>query len=197
MSYAILAERLSLSEQGRLRGAAERQARLRLAKKLAIDPMAAVDDKNPAIIARDADYVVDFVPAATSVGLPGWRTMPLAVAGTLYSVFANNVPAALTPQVPNNQSWVFYGLDILGNDAAVHSVSFIQFGIGSAANRRAQFDLDGLYGGLAVSGYFSQPVVYDPQEIATVMVRCDVPTGVGGRIRLMTLIAEPIQQTVI
>ncbi|MFA5401492.1 MAG: hypothetical protein WC359_13665 [Dehalococcoidia bacterium] len=197
MSYIILAEKAALANQERLRAGAERMARVRLAKKLAVPEAQALDPVNPAIIVRDADYVVDFVPAATAVGLTGWLSMPMVAIAGMYSVFANNVPAALTPQVPNNQAVVFYGIDVLLADMAGETVTFIQFGVGAANNRRAQFDLEGLYGGQAATGYFSQPVYYDPQEIMNVQIRARVATGVGARVRLATFIAEPIQQTVI
>ena len=197
MSYIIPAEKLALASQERLRAGAERMARVRLARKLVVPEAQALDLQNPAIIARDEDYVTDFVPVATQAGLAGWLSMPLAVIAGMYAIFANNVPAALTPQVPNNQAWVFYGVEILLADAAGETVTFIQFGVGAANNRRAQFTLEGLYGGLSATGFFSQPVHYDPQETANIQIRARIATGAGARVRLMTLIAEPIQQTVI
>ena len=197
MSYLILSDRVSLAQQERLRAGAERMARIRLATKLSVPQSQALDRENPAIICRDADYVTDFVPVAAIAGLAGWLSMPLAAIAGMYAVFANNVPAALTPQVPNNQVWIFYGIDVLLADAAAETVSFIQFGVGRANNRRAQFNLESLYGGLSASGYFSQPVVYDPMEVANVQIRARIATAVGARVRLATLIAEPIQETVI
>ena len=195
MSYVILTEKLSLASQERLRGAAERQVRIRLARKLAVSEASALDPRNPAIIVRDADYVTDF--ALSGAGLAGWLTMPLAAIAGMYSVFASAAVAALTPQVPNNQAWIFYGVDVLLADAAAETLTFLQFGVGAANNRRAQFDLESLYGGQAASGYFSQPVFYDPQETANIQVRARIATGVGARIRLATFIAEPTQQTII
>jgi len=197
MSYVIPKENLALASQERLRSGAERMARIRLARKLAISETAALDPKNPAVIARDEDYVTDFVPQATQAGLAGWLSMPLAAAATFYSIFANNVPAALTPQVPNNQAVVFYGIEVLLADAAGETVTFIQFGIGAANNRRAQFNIESLYSGMNPCGYFSQPVYYDPQEIMNVQIRSRIATGLGARLRLQCLIAEPIQNTVI
>lgn len=197
MSYIVHSDRLSLSQQETLRAGADRQARIRLAKKLAVPEASALDKQNPAIICRDEDYVTDFVPAATQAGLAGWLSMPLAAIAGMYSIFANNVPAALTPQVPNNQSWVFYGIEVLLADAAGETVTYIQFGVGVANNRRAQFNMESLYEGMSASGYFSQPVFYDPQEVANVQIRARIATGVGARVRLKTLIAEPIQNTVI
>lgn len=197
MSYLISADRLSLAKQESYRAGADRMAKERLAKKLAIPLASAMDPVNPAVICRDADYPTDFVPAATRAGLVGWLSMPLAAVAGVYSLFADNVPAALTPIVPNNQAWTFYGVQIFLNDLAVESVTQITFGVGTAANRRAQFDLETLYGGLTGVAYFSQPVYYDPQETATVNLRARVATAVGCRLALLTFIAEPIQQTVI
>ena len=197
MSYAILAEKLSLAQQERLRAGADRMARIRLARKLAVPEGKALDLINPAIICRDADYVTDFVPVATQAGLAGWLSMPLAAIAGMYSVFANNVPAALTPTVLNNQAVIFYGVDVLLADAAGETVTYIQFGIGQANNRRAQFDLEGLYGGQNASCYFSQPVYYDPQEIMNVQIRARIATAAGARVRLAAFIAEPTQQSVI
>lgn len=197
MSYVIATEKLSLINQEKLRAGAEYMSRKRLAGKLNIPMAKAMDLENPGVIVRDADFVTDFIPVGVQAGLAGWLTMPLAAVAGMYSVFANNVPAALTPQVPNNQAWVFYGIDILLADAAGETVTFLQFGVGAANNRRAQFDLEGLYAVQEASGYFSQPVFYDPQEIANVQIRARVATGVAARVRLSTFIAEPIQNTVI
>ena len=197
MSYIIPSDNLSLIDQARLRGEADKMARTRLAKKLAVPVESALNPVSPAIICRDEDYVTDFVPAATSAGLAGWLSMPLAAVAGMYSIFANNVPAALTPQVQNNMAVVFYGAEALLGDAAGETVAFIQFCVGQANNRRAQFNLECLYAAQSASGFFSQPVYYDPQEIMNVQIRARVATGVGARIRLKTFIAEPVQQTVI
>ena len=60
-----------------------------------------------------------------------------------------------------------------------------------------QFDLECLYGGMNATGYFSQPVYYDPQAIVTCTVRARIATGVGARIRLASFVAERIQTTLI
>jgi len=197
MSYIIPREACPLAQQERLRAGAEIQVRKRLANKLGVSRAAALDVQNPAIIVRDEDYVTDFIPVATQAGLAGWLTMPLAAIAGMYAVFADNVPAAQTPQVPNNQAWVFYGVEIFLADWAAENVTFLQFGVGNANNRRAQFELEKLYSGPSSAGYFSQPVCYDPQEIANIQVRARLATAAGARMRLMTFIAEPIQTTVI
>ena len=197
MSYVIPSAGLSLSAQERLRGMAERMVKLRLANKLNVPQAKALDPVNPAIIVRDADYVTDFILPNAIIGLAGWLSMPLAAIAGMYALFASSVPGIVTPTVLNNQAVVFYGVDILLADAAAENVTQIIFGVGQANNRRAQFDLEGLYPHQAVSGFFSQPVCYDPQEIMNVQIRARIATGVGARVRLATLVAEPTQQTVI
>lgn len=194
MSYLIPTEEIALANQERLRQAAtkagmERALELKLAS---VGPI----ERYSGLVARDADYVTDFVPVATSAGLAGWLSMPLAAIGILYSIFANNVPAALTPQVPNNQVVVFYKVSVL-TLAGPDPVSMLFFRTGVGANLKAQFDLEALYGKMVSDGYFTKPVVYDPMEIITSQVEARVAIGVGCRVRLGTLIIEPIQVTLV
>jgi hypothetical protein len=186
MSYIIPIGSISLAEQERRRSQAVIAGKKRLFKKNQ------VDDTDKAID-RHADYPFDFVPAATRAGLVGWLTMPLAVVGNAYSIFADNVPAALTPQVPNNQVWVFYGCDIL---TLGQPVTQLFFTTGNSLIRKSMFDLELLYAGQETSGYFTNPVVYDPQEICGATVRARVATGAAARIVLYTIVLEPDQVNV-
>ncbi len=143
-------------------------------------------------IDRDAEYPLDFVPAATRAGLSGWLSMPFVLAATVYSLFANNVPAALTPQVPNNAVWVFYGVHVL---TAGQPATQLYFAYGNNAIRRANFDLEKLYDKQETSGYFTVPQVYGPNDIVTVQLlsRIALGAGVGCRVALDTIIIEPNQ----
>lgn len=191
MSYLIQTDEISLANQERLRQQAVRAGKARgLALKIATS-----DD---ALIERDADYVTDFVPVATSAGIAGWLSMPLVAVAALYSVFADNVPAALTPAVPNNQVWVFYKVSILATPGiVVDPVSMLFFRTGVGANLKAQFDLEALYAKLSTDGYFTKPVVYDPQEVCTCQVEARIATAAACRVRLGALIIEPIQVTLV
>ena len=188
MSYLIQGPSLSYAVQEQMRRDAVVSGRKALFDKkivTASDPDLVVD--------RDADYVADFVPPATAAGLGGWLTMPLAAAGANYSVFANNVPAALVPQVANNTVVVFYGVHIL---TPGDPVSLLTFATGRNGNiTKAYFDLEKLYSNTETWGYFTKPVVYYPQEFITCTVRARAATGVGCRVMLDTLIFEPIQTT--
>lgn len=187
MSILIPTERISLATQKAYREAAIKAGQAAMVKK-------AVVNSTGSVVARDPDYSVDFVPVATAVGLTGWLTMPLAAVGTNYSIFANNVPAALTPQVPNNAVWVFYGIHILTlNDP----ISKLFFFIGQAQNRKAQFDCEKLYTCLTTEGLFDTPVVYYPQDFVGASVQARVATGVACRVVLDTIVFEPLQNSVV
>lgn len=196
MSYLIQTDEISLSAQERMRQAAVIKGKERaLELKLATPGQ---PDRFSSVVARDADYVTDFVPVATSAGIAGWLSMPLVAVGALYSVFADNVPAALTPAVPNNQVVVFYKVAILATPGVVvDPVSMLFFRTGAAANMKAQFDLETLYSKLSADGYFTKPVVYDPIEIITAQVECRVATAAACRVKLGCLIIEPIQVTLV
>ncbi|MFA5377981.1 MAG: hypothetical protein WC455_19680 [Dehalococcoidia bacterium] len=184
MSYVIPTSTLSLSEQQRMRAAAAIKGVNTLALAINRDPKT--------LLERAPYYPIDFVPAATRAGLAGWLSMPLAAVGGTYSLMADNVPAALTPQVPNNAVWVFWGVHILTlNDP----VSRLQFFTGSGAIPKQQYDLEVLQDKLEVDGYFTQPMVYMPQDIVTISVIARVATGVGARVVLDAFVIEPEQVT--
>jgi len=188
VSYLIPTEEITLAEQYRMRQNAVTMVKARAAEKFAMAPAN--------IPVRDADYVTDFIPAATSAGIAGWLSMPLVAVGLWYSVFADNVPAAITPAVPTNQVWVFYKVSQL-TLAGPDPVSGLQFRIGAAANLKSHFDMEALYGKTVSDGYFSMPVTYENPDIATIQVECRIAIAVGCRVRMGCLIAEPLQATVV
>jgi len=188
VSYLIPTEELSLAKQEVLR-----QGAIMAGKNLAAaHNIAALGT----LTARDADYVTDFVPVATSAGIAGWLSMPFVAVGALYSVFADNVPAAFTYTVLNNQVVVFYKVNIL-TIAGPDPASMLFFRTGAAANTKAVFDLESLQTKTMNDGYFSKPVVYEPQEIATIQAEARVAIAVGCRIRLGCFIIEPLQVTTV
>ncbi len=132
---------------------------------------------------READNVVDFGTAAG-----GWLTMPLLVAGNLYSVFATAVPAALTPQLATTRVAICYRISVETVGFPVDQISFRE---GAAAGTtKAVYDLEGLASCLKPDGFLSQPVVYDPQDVLNIVVRCRIVTGAQARVRIGTFIIE-------
>jgi len=127
--------------------------------------------------ARAFDYVNDIVlptsGAALALGLAGWLTMPLAAIGAPYSVFANNTPAAIIPQVTNTQVWVFYKYCI--PYATTFPVTYLIFTAGQQGQfRKDEFDLEPTYAKLSTDGFFSEPVVYDKAEFCGATVRARI-----------------------
>lgn len=186
MSYLIT--EMSVAEQYRMRKTA-----IDLGRARARDLWKMADSN---IAERDADYVTDFIPVATAAGLAGWLSMPLVAVGAWYSLFADNVPAIVVPVVPTNQVWVFYKVSIL-TVAGPDPVSGLQFRIGAAANLKAHFDLEAIYGKMESDAYFSAPLTFENPDVATVQVEARVATGLGCRVRLGTFIIEPLQATVV
>ncbi len=182
MGYIIQTDEVSLAEQAKYRANALRDG-FEQALSLSI---ATPGDPNPDhkwngrydhLKARAFDYVNDIVlatsGAALAAGLAGWLTMPLAAVGTAYSVFANNTPAAIFPQVPNNQVWIFYKYCI--PYATTFPVTYLIFTKGQAGQFRLdEFDLEPPYAKLSTDGFFSDPVVYDKTEYAGATVRARI-----------------------
>lgn len=185
MSYVIPTTTLSLSEQARMRFNAESKGKQTLAL--------AINRQPGTLIARAPWYPVDFVPAATRAGLGGWLSAPQAGAvGTAVSLLADNTGAALAPQVPNNAVWVFWGIHIL---TIGDVVSQLRFFTGTGVIPKHQYDLEVLQSKLETDGYFTQPMVYMPQDIVTIQVVFRVATGVAVRVVLDAFIIEPEQVT--
>lgn len=188
MSYIIPTGELSLASQVKMRVIAEDAGKQMLYNRKIVAPPTGPQETAEA---RDADYAVDFTPVATRV-TTGWLTMPLAVVGNRYSVFADIGPAALTPQVPNNACWVFYGVTIID---ITQGIDEMYFAVGNGPTPKANFDLEKLYSKMETDGFFSIPVVFVPQDIVTCTVKARLATGVGFRVALKTLIVEPLQVT--
>lgn len=192
MSYLIPIASMSLAEQERRRTQAVMSGRQALVDASVVKSIGNVVD-------RDPDYGPDFIPVAVrpaAVGFPmsGWMTEPLLLPNGIYNIFAGNNGVAIIPQVPNNQVWVFYGIHVL-TILPVNPVTQLYFAIGQSAIRKAAFDLQKMYDKLETSAYFTQPVVYGPQDIVTITVKARIASGVGCEVVLDTIIFEPIQNT--
>jgi hypothetical protein len=191
LCYVIPTEEIALSEQSQRR----RDAALAGKNRAAIKWSQSVEN----LTARDANYVTDFIaPSALPVvaGVGGWLSMPFAVVGNFYSVFANGTPAAISPVCPTNQLWVFYKVTIL-TVAGPDPAGILQFRTGAQFNLKYQFDLENLYGKNVSDGYFSFPVTYENPEIATVNVSARVALLAGCRVKLGCFIIETMQTTVV
>ena len=176
MSYIIPTDELTITDQRTLRGAAVDAAVLRALKlKIATS--------REELVVRHAQNVADFGSAVES-----WNTTPLAVVTTNYSIWP---AAAGNPTLAVNRLAVFYKC---GVETVPSPVSLLSFRVGAAAGTtKAIFDLEQLVNKTEVDGYFSEPVVYDPQQVLNIVVNARIATLVLARVTLGCFIVEPLQ----
>jgi hypothetical protein len=185
MGYIIQTDEVALAVQAQYRQQAiidgyERALALKIATEGAPNTNLKYNGRYANLKARAFDYVNDIVlptsGAVLAAGLAGWLTMPLLVVGNPYSVFANNTPAAIVPQVPQTQVWVFYKYCI--PYATTFPVTYLIFTAGQQGQfRKDEFELESTYAKLSTDGFFSDPVVYDKAEFAGATVRARIVTG--------------------
>lgn len=131
----------------------------------------------------------DFVAPATA--LDEMVTAPLAAVGGVYSCF-QAVPA---PQLLINRLVVFYGISI---EVAPIPVSWLLFRTGGVAgNVEAMYNLEPQNTRLAYDCFFSEPVVFDPQQVFAVQVVARIATGAAARISLHNFLFGPEGQTIL
>lgn len=141
-----------------------------------------IRDKESALVARHAEAVADWGSAAA---LSFWNTTALAAIGTAVSVF----PAAANPVLGVNKIAVFYRA-VVGT--APIPVSLLRFSQAAAATTmKAVFDLEQLVGQLVPAGYFSEPVVYEPNDTLNITVVPKIATALACNLVLGCYIIEP------
>ena len=137
------------------------------------------------LIVRQAQNIADFGTA-----LDQWNTAALAVVGTAYSVFQ----AIAAPVLANNKVAVFYRVGIQTAPNPVSLLSFRQGVVGGTTY--AQLDLQQLNMGLATEGYFSEPIVYEPNEVLNITVTASIATAAAAQVILGCFIIEPMGPTI-
>jgi hypothetical protein len=130
----------------------------------------------------------DFV-AATA--LDQFLTAPLALVGAAYSCFQ----AIAAPQLLINRLVVFWGVSV---NTVPLPVSWLLFRTGGAlGNVEAMFDLQTQETRLEFDAYFSEPIVYDPQEVFAVQVLASIATVAPAQVHLHNFLFGPAGQTVL
>ena len=128
---------------------------------------------------------------AAATALDEMVTAPLAAVGAAYSCFQ----AVAAPQLLIDRPVVFYGVSI---EVVPCPVSYLLFRTGGAAgNVEAMFDLQPQITRLAYDCYFSEPVVYDPQQVFAVQVVARIATAAAARISLHNFLFGPEGQTIL
>lgn len=127
---------------------------------------------------------------AVATALDEMVTAPLAAVGGAVSCFQ----AVAAPQLLVGRLCVFYGVSI---ETVPIPVSYLLFRKGGVAgNIQARFDLQTQDTRLAYDALFSEPIVYDPQDVFAVQVICKIATGVAARVHLHNFLFEPAGTTI-
>ena len=184
MSVLIPSDQLTLTEKARLRqnaivGGIERAVAMKIAPT------------REQIDYRMAQNIIDF----GTVGRERWLTANLALINTPYSVWTTLAAPAvgLTPLLANTKVAVFWGVSV---ETAPNPVSLLSFRLGAAAGTTfAVFNLEEMEPQLVMEGYFSIPVVYDPQDTLNVVVTSKIATLVQAQVVLNCYIFERKGQT--
>jgi hypothetical protein len=119
------------------------------------------------------DFVV---PTALAESL----TAALAVVDTWYSCYQ----AVAAPQLLNGKLLVIWGVSI---ETVPIPVSYLQFLRGT--NVQAVFDLQTQNTRLSYNAFFSEPVVFDPQDVFAAQVLCRI-IGPAARVHLHNFLFE-------
>lgn len=117
---------------------------------------------------------------AVATALAESLTAPLAVVDTWYSCFQ----AVAAPQLLVGKLVVFWGVSI---ETVPIPVSFLQFLRGT--NVQAVFDLQTQNTRLSFNAFFSEPVVFDPQDIFAAQVLCRIISP-ASRVHLHNFLFE-------
>jgi len=107
-------------------------------------------------------------------------TAPLAVVDTWYSCFQ----AVAAPQLLNGKLLVFWGVSV---ETVPIPVSYLQFLRGT--NVQAVFDLQTQNTRLSFNAFFSEPVVFDPQDVFAAQVLCRI-VAPASRVHLHNFLFE-------
>jgi hypothetical protein len=127
----------------------------------------------------------DFV---VPTALPEGLTAPLLLVNTWYSCFQ----AVAAPQLLVGKLLVIYGVNIT---TAPLPVSYLQFLRGT--NVQAVFDLQTQSARLAFDAFFSEPVVFDPQDIFAAQVLSNTPAfGAAAAVHLHNFLFEKAGDTI-
>lgn len=128
---------------------------------------------------------------AVGTALDEMVTAVLAAVGVAYSCFQ----AVVSPQLLVNRLVVIWGVSV---EVAPSPVSYLIFRKGGVAgNVEAIFDFQSQNTRLTNDAFFSEAVVFDPQEVFAVQVVARIATAAAARIHLHNFVFGPAGQTIL
>jgi len=135
---------------------------------------------------REFERVRDAGSATTQ-----WLTAALAAVGTEYSCFA----AVAAPTLAANRVAVFYAVTLVTIPV---NISLLRFRLTAATgNMMGEFDTQKLLGAQEMTGYFSTPMIYGPNDAISATVMCVVASLVAENVVLHGFTVEPKGTTII
>ena len=176
-SFIIPKNELTLTDQANMRKAAFNAGMARSVEKR--------------VVTNTNELMIRGFQQITDVGaaLEQWLTAALAVVGTAYSCF-QAVPA---PVLAVNKLLVFYKVQV---ETLPFPVSLLTFRTGGVAGSIiAEFDLEQLYELQEPIGYFSEPVVIEPNQTFSVQVTARI-VAAASRVKFGTFLFEPKGQRI-
>lgn len=173
-TYLIPTDQMTLTEQRNMRDAAAAAALERAVTGVKIAGSESEMD------VRHLENIFDIGAAVEE-----YRTAALAVVGTAYTCFQ----AVVLPATPARSIYVFYAVGIA---TVPRPVGLLTFRIGGVlGNIIGEFDLSQLDNAWVPEGYFSRPIVIDPNQNFAVQVTCTIATGVFALVPLGCFVIEP------
>ncbi|MDP3379843.1 MAG: hypothetical protein Q8S53_15870 [Brevundimonas sp.] len=136
--------------------------------------------------------VREFQPVLDAVAaLDQWNTAPLLVAGTEYSVFQAAAAPVAAARINKVVVWFKVGVE-----TAAFPVSWLIHRKNAIAGTViARFDLEQLVNEETPVGYFSEPVIWDPDMAYVMNVTARIATGVLARVQPTAFVFETAGRT--
>jgi hypothetical protein len=129
----------------------------------------------------------DFTAATATAAAEG-LTAPLILANAWYSCFQ----AVVAPQLLVGKLLVIYGVCVTTVPIPVCYLQFLR-----GTNVQAVFDLQTQEARLAFDAFFSEPVVFDPQDVFAAQVLSNaVPLGAAAQVHLHNFLFEKAGDTI-
>jgi len=134
----------------------------------------------------------EFQPTLDALAaVDAWVTAVIAAVGGVYALLAG----VAAPVMPANRLGVIYKVGVELPVPQPVSRLILRSG-GAAGNIIGVFDLEQLYNRLETEGYFSEPVIIDPNITYAMQVIGRIAAAALARVQLGFLIFEPAGQTI-
>lgn len=184
MSYAIASSELTLTDKKNFRAAAvDAGAKEAIARGIA--------KTTTELVARAAMPFTDFFAAAVGWSVQEWYRGPAIAAVGWGSVFNTGAVPANVPMLARTKIAIFYGFTDYSANPVINGV---RFRLGAqGASTLATFFFQDVRGKLEPDVYFSEPVVYGPEDM--VYIEAHYNAIVGAAVEQFAFMAYILERT--